>query len=301
MKKWTMFCLAGVLACSFVCSPAGQTAVRASEAEGSGGVPELTEGFPNESIVYSMEEQTVMEAEEGIMTITGYSADAEGLHVMVRCENTSGNEVLFGLKDSAVNRYMIDPEWAHSVSSWQTDNSEILFPAKDLEQAGISALEELTLCMQMTDFYTWEVFADEVVSTVYPTGKTEEEIVVPERVSTEAESAAADDENCSFILLGSRTDPDLGYVIDYYYENRTDKPQAYMLENCMLNGRSVLLDGEAEALPGCRGYGSAVIGKDELEGKGIAGIRKIQFRLQVCDVSGETPAVLTEASVEYEP
>ena len=75
MKKWAMFCFAGILACSLM----GQTAVCASETEGSDDVPEFTEESLNESIVYSMEEQTVMEAEDGSLTITGYRVDPEGL------------------------------------------------------------------------------------------------------------------------------------------------------------------------------------------------------------------------------
>lgn len=259
------------------------------------------EGVLDETVVYSSDEQSILETEAGTMTITGYQVDPAGLHVNIRCTNTSENQLLFGVNYGVINRYEIDPKWAQTLDPGTTKESSIIFPVKELERCGISVADEIMLNVSLTNFSTWEVLAEKVLATAYPTGKTAADITAAGREPAETDAVAVDTADCSFVVLGAGSDPVLGYVVNYYFENRTDRMQSFVCDNSLVNGTEVLLYGAAEAPAGVRGYGQAVISSSELEKKGITEVNEIQFGVKVYDMTEEVPGVMAEGSVVFTP
>ena len=254
-------------------------------------------GVLDENVEYTWEEQPILECEAGSVTITGYEVDPQGLHVKVRCTNTWDHQIVFSTKYGVVNRYEIDPGWAQAADPGVSVESEILFPVKELKRGGITAADELILNLQASDFTTWEMLADNVVATVYPTGKTAADIVPAPRETADTDVTAVENEACSFVVLGYELDAAMGCLIHYYYENRTDRTVSFNCDHCKVNGREVPIYGVSEVPAGCRGFGTASVPKSDLEENRINGIDAIQFTVTVYDAEGEAAQMLANGTV----
>lgn len=258
------------------------------------------EGVLDETVEYSAEEVKILDLPEGSVTITGYSATSNGFDIYVHCENTSDNKLMFSTSKCILNHYQINPTWAVSLEAGTSQDGKISFQTPDLKKAGISSVDELITETYAINAADYSYLAEDVVTTIYPTGKTAEDIVPADRVTSETETVFVDDENCTFVVLEAGADPILGYAVNCYFENKTDKDLTFMWGNTSLNGEELVAYFAEEVPAGTRGYSDAIFLTSTMEEHGITDVNEIGFELEVYDENGFLDPVL-ETQCLYTP
>lgn len=256
---------------------------------------------------YSTDETVLVDTDDCAMTITGYDTDDPfyGLIVNIRCDNKTSDKTLnFRIEDAAVNGYMMTSIFPESVSAGNSANATLDLVGSELETAGITSVDELELKIRVYDDEDWSDVYEGTV-TVYPTGKTADEIVSPERTSTDNESVAADDENVTFVTLGLERDEDTGTCyLRIYMENKTDKTLTFDLENVAVNGKMIDPYWAENVLPGKKAYSTASFYESDLEDNGITDISQItsiEYKLQVQDADDWSADYLVDETFTYNP
>ncbi|MBQ2641948.1 MAG: hypothetical protein IJG15_08125, partial [Lachnospiraceae bacterium] len=96
----------------------------------------------------------------------------------------------------------------------------------------------------------------------------------------------------------------LGYGVNCYFENKTDKMLTVTWNSTKVNGQDVIAYYAEEILPGCRGYSKALFLDASLEEKGIsenADVKEIAGTLKVYTSDEKTPATIVEQEFTYAP
>lgn len=259
------------------------------------------EGVLDETVQYSKEEKVLLDEKEVSVKIVGYKADMTGFTVDFLCENKVENKLIVSAGTTVVNKYAINTTWAVSLNAKETKDAKLTFRPADLEKCGISAVDELILILKVTDQTEWKQLNDGVQVDVYPSGKKPEDIKAAERIPVENEEILVDNKDFLFILQGAGTDPILGYIVNYFYENKTDSKLTFMWSKCSINGQEITIYSAEEALPGTKGYYTAFVQTSKLEEKGIEKVEEIKFTLSSYDHSEKVSRKIFEEEFTYKP
>ena len=104
---------------------------------------------------------------------------------------------------------------------------------------------------------------------------------------------------------GHGTDKEiLGYGVNCYFENKTDKMLTVTWYSTKVNGQEVTAYYGEEFLPGSRGYSKALFLETSLAEKGItdnADIKEIGGTIKVHSTDEKTPETLVEQEFTYAP
>ena len=100
--------------------------------------------------------------------------------------------------------------------------------------------------------------------SLYPTGKTGDQITRPERITGENEKVYWDGEKGSFVLLGGTKNVQ-GYVIHTYVENNTDQYFYFHWEDVTVNGIEANLDSSTPLRPHSYYYRDILIPAETLQ------------------------------------
>ena len=259
------------------------------------------DGVLDETVVYEQEEKTILDTDSAAVTVTGYKAGPSGFKVMMRCENKTESNIVISTATCVINKYQLQPSWAVQIKPGETEESELICSTPDLGKCGISAADELILTLQVADSDNWSMLTDGETVTLYPTGKTAEEITVPDRTPEENEKVLVDNEYCTFSILSAGDDPLLGYGVNCYFENKTDHTLTFMWESSSMNGQDMVSYFAEEAMPGVRGYAYALYLDSGMEEAGIEEVTEVGFTLKVIDADADVPAALVDEAFTYQP
>ncbi|MDO5133556.1 MAG: hypothetical protein Q4D81_11330 [Eubacteriales bacterium] len=253
----------------------------------------------DKNVQYSKDPQTLLDTDDVTVKITGYKADLTGFTATIHCENKTEHKMLISSKNDFANKYKIQPIWAFTLEAKESKDTDYVIKPADLAKCGISAVDEILLDVTVIDEDTWDVLADSGDIAVYPTGKKPEEIKAPDRTPVENEKILADTDDFTFIMQGGGEDPVYGYVINCYFENKTDKPLTFMWSKTSVNQTDTSFYYADESLPGTRGYSKGFIMKNELEEKEIEEVKELGFTLQV--YNSDSYEKVFEEAFTYEP
>lgn len=261
------------------------------------------EGILDETVKYSEEEQVLLDTEDIQAKITGYEADLTGFAVKVHCENKSGHKVIVSAPICVLNKYSINPNWALALAAGESKDTSIVFSPIELEKCGISSVDELILRLKVVDSENWTTMIENEQFTFYPTGKKAEEIRAEDRKPAEKEQIVLDNDVCTFILQGAAEEPNLGYGISCYVENKSDIPLTFLWSGSSVNGTDAASLYAVELLPGTRGYSKGYFLKATLEEKEIKveDIREIRATLSIYNREGEFPESVASQEFTYTP
>lgn len=261
-------------------------------------------GVLDEKVEYLKEEQTILDTDDVLIKITGYQADMKGFVVKLHCENKGDKKLVVNADNSVLNKNEIDPTWAVILDAKETKDTEMTFSPLDLEKCGITAVDEIILRMQVADSEAWTMVTEDAMATVYPTGKKAEDIKAADRKPVDKEVVVVDNDDCTFILQGASDKEILGYGVNCYFENKTDKMLTVTWNSTKVNGQDVIAYYAEEVLPGSRGYSKALFLQGSLEEKGItdnADVKEIAGTLKVYTSDEKTPETLVEQEFTYAP
>ena len=197
---------------------------------------------------------------------------------------------------------MSDPVWATEVAAGKKSNNDITFLTSSFETIGITSADEITFTLNITDYDDWSaapLVAD--TFTIYPTGLTKDQIVVPERNTTAEEQSILENGDLSFIIL--ETDPDniWGYTVRCYLENKTDKFLTFSWDDVSVNGFMIDPFWATTVAPGMRAYAEIYFIDSMFEENGITDVEEIGFLLRISDANDWMADNIYESVHTYNP
>ena len=220
-----------------------------------------------------------------IIILENYIADIWGYTLVAYLENkTSDTEMMFSLEDIVVNGYRIDVLWAESLPAETRAISEIHFSSNDMDASGIVTVDKVELYTRVYDANDW--LEDDLINdkfVIYPTGLTEEEIVIPNRPTNDNEVVLVDDEELKVFIIESYEDNIWGYNILLYIENNTDQELMFTWEDVSINGYSIDPYWATTLKPGIKEVTSVTFFESDLEDNDITVINQIEFKLKIYD------------------
>lgn len=253
---------------------------------------------------YSTEEKVLFETDDCVITITGYDTEDYyyGFIVNVRCENRTSDKTLgFSAGDAAINGYMFVPFFGDEATAGNSVNGEIEFDRTEMQQAGITSVDELTIEINVYDSETYDTLYNDTV-TVYPTGMSADQVVYPERTPSADDTVVIDDDDVTFIITGMDHD-DLwdAYEVTVYMENKTDRTLMYYWDNVAVNGAMIDPYWAKEVLSGKKAYAEIRFYDSSLEENGITDITSIEYKLGIRDADDWVSDNLVEETFTYTP
>lgn len=150
-------------------------------------------------------------------------------------ENKTDLDLMFSMSNVSVNGFMCDPFWASTITAGMKSNEEIRFLSEDFEVNGITTVTDITFTLEVYDNNDWS--ADHLISdvyTIYPRG--EDAVEHTTREPQAGDIVLFDDENCTMIVTGFIPDSLLGYDVNVYLENKTDKTLMFSINGASVNG-----------------------------------------------------------------
>lgn len=264
------------------------------------------DGMFDENAAYQEGDQAVMDTGECRVTITGYEADADGFRVKLTCSNDSDRTVDFVIGSTYLNRFLLDPVYLSSgygveAAPGESQDTELVYSVRDLERCGISAVDEFTISLQVIDAGDASALTEQETVTVYPTGKSAEEVVPAIHVPTENEQVLADNDTCRFSVQEAVHESVLGYLIAGSLENKSDTTLIYEWSGTAVNGVETDDVYMEELLPGTQAYTDILISNESMEEAGVAPeeVTEISFVLSAYEADGDEPVM--EETVTIHP
>lgn len=226
----------------------------------------------------------IVSSERCAFTVTAMEFNEHlGLQISARCENKTDRAMIFSWSNVSVCGFMYDPMWAEEVPGGQTLDTVIGIDTYALEQIGIESVDQITftLTVQDSEEFMNAPLVNEIFS-IYPTGKTEDQVVYPTYVAT-AEQIRITGEPITFIICNSDDELADYYTLNVYISNPTQQNLLISWEDVAVNGESVNPFWAVNVAAGKQAYSQIVFNWADLERAGIETVEEISFRLQAFD------------------
>jgi hypothetical protein len=100
---------------------------------------------------------------EGGIRIVGKTVDENsfwGTAILLYCENTSGKNVGISVDDMSINGYMMDPYFSTTIYDGKKSIDDITIFSSDLEENGITSVDDVELKFHIYDNDTYDTIAD---------------------------------------------------------------------------------------------------------------------------------------------
>lgn len=290
MKKWLALLLALIMLFS-VTACTGDSSKDDDEKEknkGNDNAPEIT-----------FTEQVVVDNESCTIKITGVDPDdVFGYALNVYLENKTDEKLMFSVDYASTNGVENDPFFASEVEAGKKENTTINFYGELDEIVGYYS--DIFLGFRVYDSEDWE--ADDVVNVsahIYPYGEDKATAYV--RESKDTDTVLVDNEYVSVIVIGYETDDILGYTVNYYLVNKTDKALMISVDDESVNG--YMLDAFYSTVlePGFTAFSDMYWSEEDFEENGITDVEEIQFTLNVYDADVFGGDYLVEKEITLNP
>ena len=247
--------------------------------------PQPTETVPPTEAAYEIQDAALESNENCSFTITNVEYNEHlGLQINVLCENFTDRSLTFSWNGASVCGFMYDPYWAEEVAPNKKVNSTVSIDTYALEQIGIDSVDQITFTLLVLDS---EEFMNEPLVqkeyTIYPTGKSPEQVILPQYQHTADETVIADNEVLTFIVMN--VDDELAdyYTLNCYISNNTDKDLLISWEDVSVNGFMVNPFWALSVSAGKQAYVEIIFFRSDLEKQDIEVVQDIEFTLQVTD------------------
>lgn len=115
--------------------------------------------------------------------------------------------------------------------------------------------------------------------SIYPTGKTADDVSRPSRVTTSSEQVYWDGDKGKFIVLGGKMDDFKGYIVYAYLENNSDSYVYLGWGDAVVNGVAMDLDTITVLRPHSSAYRQIIIPASVLKENKIKSVERIDFNV----------------------
>jgi hypothetical protein len=258
---------------------------------------------PKPGSIYTISDVVIVDNSYVTLSVVEAYADGSGnFKLKIRCKNKTGGTVGVYSEDAAINGYMIMPEWYSEVEPNQEADSEMVFTADKLKQAGITVVEEVEFLVNAypTDFSTTYVYEK---FRVYPTGLDAGSVTYPGIAHVDKGKVFVDNADLKFAIEGVDENGEHGYTLKVYVENRNPGVDVYcyfedsVIINCMSD---VNCYWGQTLFGGRRAVCDAPFLREDFDKEGVTVIYDMTFILKVVD-SDDWTKVLQETIFMFKP
>ena len=198
---------------------------------------ETTKGEETAENEITFTEMVAIDNEECAIKIIGIEADNMwGFTVKALLENKSADKTyMFSVETAAINGVQCDPFFATEVAAGKKSNEEISFTDDVLEENGITEYTDIELTFRVYDSNDWtaDAVAKETIH-IYPYG--EDKAVNFVREAQDSDNVIIDNDYVSVIVTGYEEDEILGYTVNLFLLNKTDKNVMFSVDEASVNG-----------------------------------------------------------------
>lgn len=261
------------------------------------------EGVLDEKVSYSQKEKKILDTDEASVYITGYEANMTGFTVRFRCKNKLRRSIVISEDKCVLNKYIFEPGWAISLDSKETLDSEMTISPIELENCGISRIDEMILELRLSNGGNLKTIRKGLRSYVYPTGKKAKDIKPPVRTPLKNERTLINNKDCTFIIESTESDHNSGFIMKCYAENKTGHKLTLTMNAEAINGKAVSSGYKLELLPKTKGYTNVVFMNSAIEEKGLVltDVSRVKATLRVVDSTLKKPQKIAEKTFVYQP
>lgn len=237
----------------------------------------------------TVSQQVIYDKDGYKVTVTGMEKDSYSTSLKMILENNTDQDIIFQIRDSSVNGYMIYGLFSCSVSAGKKSTDEFVFLNKDLERCGISRIADFEFAFKMVnpDFST--KFSTDLIKI---------------------KTSAADTFQYEFDDTGKQLYNSDGIKIVYkkveatetyetsivlYIENATEKAKIVQLDNVSINGYMIQPLFSCTLTPGKHAIDDIAFLNETLEENNISEISEVQLQFVIFnDDDDYTERIVTE-------
>jgi len=257
-----------------------------------------------DDIRFKIDNEVIIDNEDlNITIIETYEDDIWGYSLKVYLENkTSDKELRFRFDDVIVNGYVISAYFSYSLPAGTKAIKTVSLSSSDLEESGITSVDKIELYIRVYDSNDWS--ADDLVDNryiIYPTGLSEEDIVSPERPSSDTEYILIDNEFVTFIIIETYEDSIWGYSLKIYLENKTDSELMFTWDDVSVNDFIIDPYWATTLMPNSKYISSISFSESDFEESNIEIVEKIVFKLKIYDSNDWMADDLVNSIYTYRP
>ena len=238
-------------------------------------------------VEYEITDYVVFDNENAAMTIQRGGCDEWGnISFDVLCENKTDKKLTFAADSLVVNGWSVGGYLGAEVEAGESEVGTLDIWASDMKNIGLENPDQVVMNFRLYDEEGWmdDTYLMNEIYTIYPTGLTEDQIVVPERRTGENEVTVVDNDIFTFVILEGETDETWGsFEIHAYVENKSDKPLYISWEDVTVNGKEVDPYFSVTIPAGERTVSEMMFGVNDLQDNGIETVEEIAFTLKAMD------------------
>lgn len=252
---------------------------------------------------HDMGEMVIVDDENCTFTITGIANNEHlGMQLEVFCENKTDRSLIFSWDSVSVCGVMYDPFWGEEVAAGKKVNSTVDIDTYQLEQMGISSVDEVSFHLSVIDSENWmdEPFVNESF-TVYPTGLTAETVEYPAYQHKNGETIIVDNEDLTFIIENVDDEVSDFYTLRCYAANKTGRNLMLSWDGVSVNGFMVDPFWATVVTAGKQTYTEISFFRSDLEEQGIEEVTQIDFTLTAADYDDWEAAFILEETYTFNP
>lgn len=250
----------------------------------------------------SFEEIVAVDNDECKITITDIDPDnIFGFTLKAQLENKSSDKTyMFSIDSALINGVVCDALLAKDVAPGKKANEDISFLDTELKENGIDDYTDIELTFKVYDYndYSADPVALETVH-IYPSG--EENATVFERQPQSTDNVILDNEYGSVTVTGYKHDDFLGYTVQLFLVNKSDKNITFAVDDASING--FMMDPFfASTVPAgkCR-FATMSWSDSTFEENDISQVDTIEFNLRLSDADDWLADKYANETIELTP
>lgn len=203
-----------------------------------------------------------------------------GFTLKAQLENKSTDKTyMFTVESAAINGVQCNSPFATEVAAGKKSNEKISFSDDELEENGVGDYTDIELTFRVYDSNDWgtDAVAEETIH-VYPYG--EDKTVQFVREAQASDNVLIDNEYVTVIVTGYENDEILGYTVNLFLLNKTDKNVMFSVDEASVNGFMANPIYATSVSAGKCAFSSLSWPDSTLEENGITEIEEIEFNFR---------------------
>ena len=237
--------------------------------------------------------------------ITGIADTADGVIVRFSLTNKTDAAAIFACTRAVANRYEFMPFFVVSAEPGERVKESLIISKESIKLYQLSVIDELTFDIGVYSENDLDLDAlYEGTFTVYPTGKTPDQIKYADIVLDDDDEIIVDNESFMFIIVGSKYDSQLDtYSLICYLQNKTNHSLMVTLDDVLIDGKHCDPYWAHEISANMKAYEEIGFYKEILDDLkiDISKISEINFKLTVYNSENWAEPNLIEESFCYIP
>lgn len=206
----------------------------------------------------------------------------DGYLLNVSIENKSTSALSFMVNNASANDYVCtDVTMYCEVNGSETGTCELVLPRSVLDINSITEPTKVEFALYVENSATWDVLYN-APCTIYPKGE-ENHVDDGGYTAKEGDTVLIDNEHCTVIVTGYEPNNEMGYVVNLYVSNKSDKNLNVAAVGMTINDLVFDPYWSVDVAAGKRCFSQMIWWGDAFANYGVGDITKIDFDLSAKD------------------